>query len=117
MAREPYRSRMMEYLTSGSLEQQREKLIRFIIEEAGSSHSDVIAAEHAKDIWFDVHLKNKPITLELTPREALELPQYAGVPNQYKRGTNIVYETKLNLWHKFQEARRQAQWQIENSKK
>jgi hypothetical protein len=48
MAREPYRSRMLAALTSGTREEQHRKLLEFVVYEAGSSHSDGVAAKHAE---------------------------------------------------------------------
>jgi hypothetical protein len=50
MAREPYRSDMLTSLESGTLEERHRKLVEFIVEEAGSSHSDVVAASNAERI-------------------------------------------------------------------
>src|SRR4051812_46201006 len=61
MAREPYRTRMYDALTSGTPEEQDEKLLLFLIEEAGSSHSDVVAALNAESIERDVAKKYHPM--------------------------------------------------------
>lgn len=57
MAREPYRSRMLNYLTTGTVEEQYQKMNEFVVSMAGSSASDVVAADIAREIYENVHGK------------------------------------------------------------
>lgn len=55
MAREPYRTRMINALSSGTKEQQERKQLLFTVEQAGSMGSDVAAALEAERIEREVH--------------------------------------------------------------
>jgi hypothetical protein len=50
MAREPYRSRMLRALLSVPADDQPALLREFVVQEAGSSHSDVVASDTLQTI-------------------------------------------------------------------
>lgn len=67
MAREPYATWMQTLLYYGSEEEQTQLLKRFVIEEAGSSHSDVIALHNMEIIFCTLRGLSEKTRFEYIP--------------------------------------------------